>query len=202
MKSLILICFLSISIGCSCVPSSLVDSAMGAVEGRDKTALVKGCGNQLVPGYTYCRVREGSSTNVALTFFAPPARCKDEKKSGCVSMKLYFPDDSPAISHVFKKGETTFTITWKDLIGQEEFSIQDRGFWPFRYRVKFIDDQKRERFAYTEGEIRLRVYDRKYVPLHNSQLDPNYAWEWKVESVDVKMTTGGRIYVGEENDSI
>ncbi len=177
-----------------CVHRVAMDNAMGAVEGGDKTALVGGCGNQLVPGYAYCRVREGANADMELTFVAPPAWCKD--KAGCVSLRVYDGESgNPVFTHVFEPKKLIKKVKWSTLIADDKFIKGDRGFWPFQYKINFKDKKGRARTAYTEGEIRLRVYDKKYEPLNNAALDKNYVWVWNTESTEIKMTTGGRTYV-------
>lgn len=180
----------------SCTSGLALDKEIGAVEAEDLTALVQGCGNQLVSGYTYCRKMEGEATNESITFVAPISNCKNGE---CTELKIFYPDGSPSYGYVFKKGESKHVVKWTTLTKKNTFDVQDRGFWLFTYRIKFIDTDGRERETVTEGEIRLRVYRQAYIPLHEVPEDRNYVWKFNFDGVNVRMTTGGRTYVSRKN---
>jgi hypothetical protein len=169
---------------------------MTAIAAGDLTALIQGCGNQLVSGYTYCRKVEGDNTTESVVFVIPTSKCGEDS---CAEVKIFFPDGSPTYGYVFKKGETIHRVKWADLTKKSTFDIDDRGFWPFTYRIKYIDKQGKQRETVTEGEIRLRILRKGYTPLHEISEDMNFVWKFQYDGVDVKMTTGGRTYVSERN---
>lgn len=188
-KILFLILFLFIS----CIARLPVDSAMSAIDGLDKTALVEACGNQLVPGYTYCRKTEGTTTDEFINFIAPPAQCKQYP---CVILKVFFPDNSQeTYAYEFRKGEIVHKVAWKEILDRDIFSIDDRGFWPFMYKIKWVDQDGRERTSITEGEIRLRVLKKRYEALNDAQDNENFVWKYKYKNVQIKMTSSGRTFV-------
>ena len=169
------------------------DPAMAAVEAGDKTALIEGCGNQLVSGYTYCRITEGDATGQSLTFVAPPTICE---RDACVFFKVFFPTGEPSYEDSVTRGETRKEIPWSMLLKRETFEKSDRGFWPFVYTIYWLDKEGNEQITISEGEIRLRVLDAGYQALHESKKNPNFVWKWKHDGVDVGMTTGARTHVG------
>lgn len=158
----------------------------------DKTALIEGCGHQPVAGYTYCRVFEGGATNQSLVFLAPPVKCLSPT---CVYIKVLRPTGEPTLALSFRKGETRMSVPWSDLISRPTFEVEDRGFWPFVYQIKYLDQDGFERTLVTEGEIRLRVLKKDYQPLHETAHDPSFTWEFIEGGSKIKMTTGGRTYV-------
>jgi len=172
------------------------DTIMSAVEAEDYTVLIEGCGNQLVPGYTYCRVREGDSTGHNIALVGPPTVCK--KPDACIFYKIYFPDGSPSIGGGIPKGQTKVEIPWTDLTKKTQFEVGDRGFWPITMEVYWIDPDGNEMQSFAIGEIRLRVFRQEYLPLNNVASDPNFVWVWNQDGLTVKMTTGIRAYVAEK----
>ena len=98
-------------VGANSCSKIVIDEGMSAVEGGDYTALIQGCGSQLVVGYTYCRKREGDLTDESIILVAPKVKCKSEQ---CVSYKIFFPDGSPTIGGMFGKEETSKRILWSD----------------------------------------------------------------------------------------
>lgn len=171
---------------------TVVEDAMSAVEAGDYTALVEGCGNQLIPGYTYCRKMEGSSTQELLNFHAPKTECVKEP---CRTFKVFGPNGDVVYGGEFKRGELKVGVPWSALTGSSTFEISDRGFWGVIYEIKFIDSEGRERTTLTQGEIRMRVLKKEYIPLHNVSADKGFVWKWEA-GVPVRMTTGGRTFVG------
>jgi len=90
------------------------------------------------------------------------------------------------------------SVNWSQLIGHDTFNIYDRGYWGFRYSIRFIAPDKREYKIESEGEIRLRVLKKEYTPLYASPENPMYAWTWVDNGWTVRMTTSGRAYVGKK----
>jgi hypothetical protein len=198
MKSIFILFVLFILVACSSCNTAQTQpdtSPLVAIEGGDLTALVQGCGNQLVSGYTYCRKMEGDNTNENITFVVPTTKCNQDS---CAELKIFFPDGSPTYGYVFKKGETAHRVLWSSLTKKTTFDVDDRGFWPFTYRIKWIDNKGQVRETVTEGEIRLRVLRQGYISLHDVADDMNFVWKFKYDGVEVKMTTGGRTYVSEK----
>lgn len=205
LRALVLLLFAPLFLGAKCATVP-VDRAMAAIEAGDYTALIEGCGNQLVPGYTYCRVFEGDDASGNLVFVAPKTECLDP--NGCASFKVYHPVNGLVYGGTIPKGQTRSEVPWRALLGRVTFELSDIGFWPFTYEIKWLDGEGKEQVAYSQGEIRVRVIHKKtcnelggcayYEPLQNSPSDPAFAWEWKEGKVEVKMTTGARAYVSRE----
>ena len=195
MRYILLAFFLLAFIGAS--RCSLVtvtpDVVLAAVEAGDYTVLIEGCGNQLVPGYTYCRVREGDATDQKISLVGPPSVCN--KPDACVFYKVYFPDGSPSIGGSISKGETKADILWTDLTKKAQFEVEDRGFWPITMEIYWLDPDGNEMQSMAIGEIRLRVFRREYMPLNNISSDPNFVWVWNQDGITAKMTTGMRAFV-------
>ena len=180
-----------------------LDLAMAAVDGGDYTALIEGCGNQLVPGYTYCRKMEGQPATDSLVFVAPAVGCleKDPETGAetgpCVTFMIYFPDGSkPAYGGAIPRGQTRVSVPWSTILSRNTFELGDRGFWPYTYSIRYIGQDGRERTAVSQGEIRMRVMKKDYIPLDNVQEDANFVWKWQDNGVPVRMTTGARTFVG------
>lgn len=167
---------------------------MSTIEAGDKTALIQGCGNQLIAGYTYCRKLEGDNTNEKISFVIPSLKC-ESKDDECASLTIFFPDGTPSYGYIFKKGETVHRVNWSELTKKSSFDVEDRGFWPYIYRMKFIADDGRERETVTEGEIRLRVLRKSYISLSNIKEDINFVWKFNFDNTDVKITNMRENYV-------
>lgn len=173
------------------------DAELDALAAGDNTALVEGCGNQLVSGYTYCRKREGDVGDDSLYFVGPASNCLGT--GSCVSFKLYFPDGSqPAYGGSIPRGQTRVGVPWKSILGKNTFQVGDRGFWPFVMWVKYIQPDGKEYQTVSQGEIRMLVVRKEYISLSNVMDDPNFVWSWSENGVPVKMTAGSRIYVGQK----
>lgn len=193
-KALLVLALALTSVGASRCAGVRLDTAMAAIEGGDMTALIEGCGNQLVSGYTYCRVREGQvATTDTLFFVSPVVKCNTKP---CVTFKVYFPDGSPTLGGSIPEGQTRVGILWKDIVKRDTFELGDRGFWPYTYEVHFMDPQGLEHTMRSEGEIRMRVISKAYVPLADVAEDSNFAWRWIENGTPVKLTTGARTYIG------
>jgi hypothetical protein len=93
------------------------------------------------------------------------------------------------------KGQTRTEIAWKELLGREAFTLDDRGLWPFIYQIKFTGSDGFEHTLVMEGEIRLRIYKKGYLPLVTGQDDPSFAWEFIEGGSLIKITTKGRTFI-------
>jgi hypothetical protein len=168
---------------------------MTAIAAQDETALIEGCGQQLVSGITYCRMMEGDSANSELAFVGPPTvNCKNQQT--CIYFKVYFPNGEPSYGDFIPKGLSRKVVPWKALLNKSQFDLGDRGFWTFNYELHWIDNAGNEQVSVSQGEIILRVYKKDYVPLTEISSDSNFAWNWLEGSIPVKVTTGMRTYVG------
>lgn len=169
------------------------DAAMAAVNGEDKTVIIEGCGSQSVVGYAYCRVFEGSVASQGIVLHVPPAQCVTKP---CVEWKVFFPNAQPSLGGAVPDGVTTVPIAWKDLIKKDVFSPGDRGMWGVRLTVRWIDVNSREQTSVADGEVRLRVLRKEYIPLHEVKEDPAFAWSWISNGRLMRYTTGMRAYTG------
>lgn len=177
-----------------CTKGVRLDSAMGAVDANDNTAFIDGCGNQPIVGYTYCRISEGDASNLSISLKVPPSECAS--KDACVFYTIFFPNGEPSLGGSIHKGQTSQEIKWETLIKKPKFEIGDRGFWGVRVEIHYFDLDGNERISTVDGEIRLRVLKKDYLPLHNSKDDPNFVWIWNEGDHTYRMTTGGRAYTG------
>lgn len=170
---------------------------MPSIEAQNPTAVIEGCGNQPISGYAYCRKREGSPTTQNIVFIVPPVDCNSPES--CVSIKLFRNNSDLVIGLNIPKGQTRAEVSWKSIVGRDHFALGDRGFWPFLYQIKYKDNKGLDRSLVTEGEIRLRVYAKDYLPLHESLDDPAFYWEFIENGTKIKITTSGRTYVAPVN---
>jgi len=195
MKPFLFLAFVLLLCGASnCSSGVKKDTGMSALVAGDYTAPIEGCGNQLVPGYTYCRVTEGDASDQLLYLVGPPSECEGD--GPCVFYKVFFPTGEPTLGGAFPRGETRVGILWSDLIKRSTFEKGDRGFWPFVLTIHWIDTDGRARETKSQGEIRLRVMSKTYTPLHNVMDDSNFVWAWVENKTRIRMTTGARTWVG------
>jgi hypothetical protein len=200
----LILALMVIAMGAShCTHAPAIDTAMGAQEAGDFTALIEGCGGQPIPGYTYCRVMEGDSANVALTFIFPPTQCKPWKRSDgsvenrCAFWKVFFPGTQlPALGDGVAPGVTAVTVQWSDIIKDSQFRQGYAAYWPILFEIHFTDKDGRDRVSFADGELRLRVLKKGYISLQSIKDDPAFAWVWSMGRHVFKMTTGARVYVG------
>lgn len=190
--------------GCVWKGAVKADAMAAPFRSNDYTAIISGCGNPPIVGYTYCRKAVGDSTLEKLKFHFPPVKCfpadpiTKEPRSSCISGKIFFPDGSPALGFSVPFGQTEYEIEWANLVKDSEFKKDYRGFWGYSYEILWVDPNNFEQKSFLQGEIRLRVYstqvdDRFYLPLHNVKDDPNFVWTWTdKEGRTFKMTTSGR----------
>lgn len=171
---------------------ALDSSTVFAMEANDATVVIEGCGSQPVVGYTYCRVREGDPTTGSLSLIAPPIKCAQDY---CVSFDIYFPDGvTPSVGVKLPEGQTRAKINFKDLVKRDTFQKSDRGFWYVVMTMKFVGLDNKLREVQVEGEIRMRVLSRAYVPLHESMENKDFVWDWSENGRRIKMTTAGRAW--------
>lgn len=169
------------------------DKLMPAILANDYTALIEGCGHQVISGYTYCRKTEGAVADEDLVFVGPITNCN---RTSCVEFKVYGPDGSIVFGSSIPKKQTRKAIPWNALLKRDTFEIQDRGFWIYTYNVFWLDSDGNENMSVSEGEIRLRILKDNYTSLADVESDSNFAWQWKDKSgAIIKITTGMRTYV-------
>lgn len=184
-----------LSLGASdCTVPRVVDKSANAAEAGDATALVSGCGGQPVPGYVYCRKKEGQITSVdKVTFYGPVGNCE---RDHCTFITILFPTGEPSHSVVIPKDKTSVSVGWEKLTKRNTFEKLDRGFWPFLVKTYWTDSDGDERLTVQEGELRLRVYDKNYQPLNSLKESPDWGWQWENSGKLFRMTTAGRSWVG------
>lgn len=194
---LLLSCLAILMMGATnCTQSLKPDKELSAIEGGDLTAFIQGCDHEPVPGYAVCRKREGDASKDTLTFNVPPQTKCGEKES-CVIVRVYFPDGSaPTHTYAFPKGATRWQVPWNQLLHQNTFDKGHRGFWPVLITIYWEDKDGRENVTLQDGEIRLVVFSKDYIPLFHSPHDENFAWEWTHDDQVYRLTTGGRAYTG------
>jgi len=181
--------------GCSCSHFGLKLDPEIAI-GNDYTVLMSGCGREtLVTGAILCRVIAGLNTKTEIIeFHAPPSLdCKGEH---CTYVKIFFPDGRPALEKSILKGQGKIDVSWFELVEKEVFDLQDRGLFSVTVEMHYLDPQGEERKMYMEGVIFLRVIPPSYTSLELSEDDENFYWIWKAKNQTLKLTTGGRAYVG------
>lgn len=195
----LIVCLLGLVVAnCATARPVTKDTQMGAMEAGDYTALIEGCGNQLVPGYTYCRKLEGSVADENLYFVVPITRCA--RTDFCASFKVYLPSGEPAYGASIPKGESRAEVPWKTILGRDTFQVGDRGFWLYTYEIHYTGTDFKDYVIYSEGEIRMRVVKQGYTALQNIEDDPNFTLflHNKKTGVDVKMTSTARTYVSKQ----
>ena len=165
-----------------------------AIEAHDVTGLIEGCGVPITTGFFVCRKTEGDLAGDFLTFVAPPVHC--EGKEPCVTFKIFFLDGSPALGSSIPKGKTRVEIPWSQILKRDHFELSDRGFWGFSYEIRYVLNDGIERTTYAQGDIYLRVLKKGYIPLHLTNEDSHFLWEWKEGNQTLKSTTGMRTFVG------
>lgn len=189
-----LLSFLFCAYACAMGAKPVRDKSLTALMGHDITALVEGCGNQLVPGFTLCRVTEGSSTLSTLNFVGPTARC--QRRDSCVDVKVFDVKGELAWGGSIPKGQMRVAVPWSKLVNRKFFELSDRGLWIFTTVVYWTNDGGLDEVSVAEGEIQLRVIAKDYIPLNNVENDANFVWKFITRNGEhVKMTTGMRTFV-------
>jgi len=177
-----------------CSTPAMIDKTANAASMGDATAFMSGCGSTPIPGYVYCRKKEGAITSVdKVTFYGPKGTCD---RDNCTFITIYFRTGEPRLSLAIPKDKTYVSATFKQLTRRDRFEKFDRGYWPVLMKTYWIDDDDDERETVQEGEIRLRVYGTGYAPLHEIRNNPNFGWGWKLNGRVFKLTTAGRAYTG------
>jgi hypothetical protein len=172
-----------------------VDQVVSPLIAGDATAIVEGCGQQPIVGYTFCRVQEGDAANQSLSLIAPPAQCDDDPNA-CAFIKVADRSGQIVWGAQFKKGITRVTVPWSTLVGSAQFTALQEGFWQYQLEVHWLDPDHHARISKAQGSIALEVYKKGYVPLDRVSGDPNFVWEWQDGAFEYKMTSGLRAYVG------
>ena len=171
----------------ACAVPSVIDSSMNAAEAGDATALVQGCGSRPIVGYVYCRKRAGDVTSIdKLRFFGPKGAL----------VEIFYPDGEPTLSLRIPDNQNSVVVFFKDLTKKDRFDTFDRGFWPFLITTTWKTENDVKRKTVQQGEIRLRVYNPRYTPLHESGDSDVWGWAWKHGGRVFKLSTAGRAYVG------
>ena len=180
--TLILLCIVSCS-------SVVIDRSMGAIDANDTTAIIQGCGNQAIVGYTYCRKSVGDSTQDFLIMIVPQTKCN---KPPCAEYKIFSPDLQPIIGDFFSSTSSTAKVYWNQITGKTTFDQNDLGIFPFEYKIRYLNDQNQEGAFYMQGEIRLRVLASGYQSLEDTVNDSNFTFFNTYNGYQLKATTSGR----------
>lgn len=167
-----------------CKSPIIRDNTVSAAISNDTTLIIEGCGKQPIVGYTYCRVTPVNKTrDMLLTFYVPKMDCD---KNSCVSIKIFGVDGNTTHGFEIPKGEISGTVSWFTILGKEEFTSGDRGFYPVLAIMRYKDGSQ-EKKTIIEGEIRLRVLNEKYISLVNVEDDHSFNWK-----CSFSYTTSGR----------
>jgi hypothetical protein len=95
----------------------------------------------------------------------------------------------------FPKNKTTMDVKWRDLLESMTYEKRHRGIWQIFVVIYWKDHQGVERRTLMEGEVRLRVFDEGYLPLHTDENNRNFAFEASYkDGRTVKITTSGRAF--------
>lgn len=184
----------ALSLGASCKYAVNIDSSpVFAMDANDATAIIEGCGSQPIVGYTYCKVREGDPTTGTIKIKVPLAACE---RQSCANVKVFFPDGSPTLGLELPRGETEIEISWKDIVKKDTFEKDARGFWPVLVEWFWVDANGFENRTIVEGEIRMRVLSREYIPLHEIRDAVQFGWRWYDNDGVYRMSTAGRAWAG------
>lgn len=158
----------------------------------DATAIVEGCEQQPIVGFTYCRFQEGESAYKFLWFIGPPSKCDRE---ACVYIKVWNGEGNLVWGGSIPKDKTRVSVSWKTLLSAPTFDSGKRGFWTFNEQVYWKDPDGRERVSTAQGDIVVRVYRSGYLPLDKVANDPSYVWKWYDNGFFYQMTSGLRAFV-------
>lgn len=180
-----------------CSKAIKVDPSMHSVLANDLTALVDGhqllgCGTQLQSGLLFCRLSERTPTSKKITFAGPKSNCSRE---ACVFIKIFFPDGNPALERAIPKDKTEISFLWSELTHEDEFSLDDRGFWGFTRTIYWKNGDGLEGKTIDEGLIYLRILPNEYDSLHESKDSEWFSFKGTTNGASWKVTTSGRTYV-------
>ena len=152
-----------------------LDSGMSAIDGRDFTIGIVGCG-ETGASHILCRVTEGGGTGEVIRLIFPPLDCS---RASCVEFQFWRKDNSPGYAGSVKKGQTEALIRVSDIVGHADRILSsDDGEYSVSARGYFTNDGQ-EFSALGDGFVRLLVLSPGYKRL--SCGDPNSAW-----SVEIK----------------
>ncbi len=188
LASIVSAALLLVASGCG-VSRVKPDQGVSPAAAGDSTAIVEGCGNQPVPGFTYCRFSEGELASQSLSFVGPPADCPGES---CVFVKVFNQAGQLAWGGSIPKGNTRVSIPWKTLLATDRFQLEMRGAWSFVIRVLWRDTNGHDRVSVAKGDVFLRVLPKAYQPLNAVSSDPNFGWEWREGGHRYRMTSSLR----------
>lgn len=169
----------------ACAPIRVAPESAWAspTEVNDVTAVVEGCGNPAITGYTYCRMHAGEdAVHKILTFIAPPAKCG---AAHCVFLRVYNSDGTLVYGDSFEKGASRLDLPWPKLVGKDTFETNARGIYLFFIEVHSNNPDGNDQVSFSEGEIRLRVVSPTnsaglpYRSLENVKEDASFVWEWR-----------------------
>lgn len=164
---------------------------------NDSTAIVRGGANcDTLPhvGFAYCRFSEGDVATEQLTFVGPPASCN--KDGPCAFVKVANKDGQIVWGSGIPRGQTEVSVSWKELIGSDQFTVGPRGHWSWSLEVFWKDEHGTDRRSLATGDILLRIFKKGYKPLNRVEDDPNFVWEWTQGDFVYKMTSSLRAFVG------
>lgn len=193
-RLLVLLCLAITHAACGASPARVRPdvNTESSVKDGDATAIIEGCGNPPIVGFTYCRVQEGDTAGQSLWFIGPPADCD---QLACVFIKVWNNQSQLVWGGSLPKGGTRVEVPWKTLLGSETFQVSHRGFWTWNVEVHWRDLDGKERVSVSQGDLVLRVFRIGYVPLHEVGSDPSFVWSWVSGEKIFKMTSGLRAYV-------
>lgn len=96
--------------------------------------------------------------------------------------------------------KTSYTKSKVKADPKNTFDISQRGFWSWNLQTFFIGPDGKERQAQAQGDIVLRIYKKKYLPLQEVSNDPSFVFTWNdtwnQRTFNFKSTSGLRSYVG------
>lgn len=187
-----------ICIGAStCTKAFKIDPSPQSVLANDLTALADpsdllGCGTQLQAGLLFCRLHERTPTTSKITFVGPKTNCKRE---ACVYIDVFFPNGEPTLGLKIPKDKTEISVTWREVTGRDEFTLDERGFWPFVRTTFWLNADGQEAKTVEDGMIYLRILRADYESLQDTKENPYYAFQGDHHGTHWKWTTSGRTWV-------
>lgn len=181
----------------ACSHNFPVDPSVHATDANDITAVIEakgsGCLSRPQVGFTLCRKEEGDiADHDVLTFYGPKSNCD---RDSCVMVAIWDPAKQLVRTLSFPKNKTTMDVKWRDLLESMTYEKRHRGIWQIFVVIYWKDHQGVERRTLMEGEVRLRVFDEGYLPLHTDENNRNFAFEASYkDGRTVKITTSGRAF--------
>lgn len=184
------------SFACSKTKNTLDPNTTSTSLDGDSTGLIEACGNQPIVGFTYCRIAEGTDTQMPIVFMGPPSKCNQDT---CVFIKVWNSQGQLVWGESIPKDKTRVSTDWKTLIGRDVFQVQDRGFFTWNMQVFYLNSDGHEASSTAQGDIVLRILRKEYLPLNWVENDSAYLWEWMDNGYSYKMTSGLRAFVKKGN---